>query len=134
MNEVMISSFFDELVKIAQDTVPVADPRAQEMSELSQDPPDRSKAINNEVLKQKAKNIAAIAGGSAAGEGAALLTNMGLRRAAEHYGKSMPGWVPLATQGIAVPAMGIGAHLAYSKMRSKDQELLEEAKQRGEQQ
>jgi hypothetical protein len=128
VNEVVISSFFDELIKIAQD------PRVQEIAEIKSNPPDRSKAINREVLKQKAKNIAAIAGGAAVGEGAALLTNMGLRRAAEHYGRRMPGWVPLATQGIVAPAMGMGAHLAYSKMREKDRQLLEEARQRGIQQ
>lgn len=133
MNEVMISSFFEELIKIAQDAAPVADPRAQEMQDLQAEDPERSKAISNEVLKQKLKNTAAIMGGAALGEGAALLTNMGLNRAAQHYGKSLPKWAPYAAHGLLVPAMGFGSALAYQAMRDKDRQLLEEARARGEQ-
>lgn len=127
----MFQSFCEELIKIAQDAIP--DPRAQEIGELQENPPDRSKDINKEVLKQKAKNILAIGAGAGLGLGAATATNYGLEQAAKHYGKEMPLWGRAATHGVVVPAMMLGGHYAYGKMREKDRELLEQARQRGEQ-
>lgn len=113
MNKVMINSLFSELQKIAQDVeVNHRDARKEE-------------------LKQKAKNVAAIVGGAATGEGLALLTNMALRSAAKRYGRSLPSWSPWAVQGLLVPTMGVGAHMAHSSMREKDKQLLEEARRRG---
>lgn len=126
----MVRSFFEELIKIAED-LPI-DPRAAEMEELAENPPERSKDLNREVLKQKAKNIAVIGAGAGLGIGAGTAANIGLKHLADRYGKQMPKWAPMAVQGLAVPAMMTGAGLAHARMRQKDRELLEEAQKRGE--
>jgi len=130
MNEVMVSSFFEELIKIAQESTP--DPRAEEMAELRENPKERSKDINREVMKQQLKNMAVIGAGAGLGLGAGTAANIGLGRLAQRYGKEMPKWAPYAVQGLVVPAMAAGSGLAYQRMREKNRELLEEARQRGE--
>ena len=127
----MVSSFFKELVKIAQDNVPV-DPRQAEMESIQQNSAE-PKDINREVLKQKAKHLAAIGGGALAGGALGTATNIGLDKLLQRHGKSMPKWALPVMAGVIAPTMGYGSHLAYSKMREQDRKLLEEARQRGEQ-
>lgn len=118
-----------ENAKVAQQMVP--DPRSVEMEERKQNPPPH-KYMNKEVLKQLGKNTLAIGGGMAVGEGAALLTNMGLEAASKRMGHKLHPAVPYATRVVLVPAMGVGAAMAYRRMRRKHDELLEDARQRGE--
>jgi len=132
--EYLFSSFCDELIKVAtgEEAPGFPDPRLAEIANLKQNPP-KQRYLDKHVLKQFAKNTLAIGAGTALGEGAATLTNMGLEAASKRFGHKLPPAVPHVTRGVLIPLMGAGSYMAYNAMRRKATEKLEEAKRKGEQ-
>jgi hypothetical protein len=114
--------------KFAQAAPGFPDPRVAEIAKVQQNPPER-KYLNKDVLKQFGKNTLAIGAGTALGEGAATLTNMGLEAAANRYGHKLHPAVPHVTRGVMIPIMGAGSYMAYNAMRQRANEKLEAARQ-----
>jgi len=125
----LFSSFSDELIKIAQQEPGFPDPRMVEIAQRQQSTP-KQKYLNKEVLKQFGKNTLAIGAGTAAGEGLATLTNMGLEAGAKRLGHKLHPAVPHVVRGVTIPVMGAGSLMAYRAMRQRADEKLEEARQR----
>lgn len=134
----LFTSFSDELIKIAvgrplvkfaQQGPGFPDPRVADIAQRQQNPP-KQKYLNREVLKQFGKNTLAIGAGTAAGEGLATLTNMGLEAGAQRFGHKLHPAVPHVVRGVTIPVMGAGSLMAYRAMRQRADEKLEEARQR----
>jgi len=134
MNE-SFPAFCDELIKIAAPDQAQApgfpDPRVADIAQRQENPPQQ-KYMNKDVLKQFGKNTLAIGAGTAAGEGLATLTNMGIEAAGNRLGHKVHPAVPHVTRGVMIPIMGAGSYMTYQAMRQRAQEKLEEARRKQE--
>jgi hypothetical protein len=129
---ISVAAFRDELIKIAQSPPPgFPDPRVADIQQRGGMSPNQQ-YMNKDVLKQFAKNTLAIGAGTAAGEGLATLTNMGLEAGAQRFGHKLHPAVPHVTRGVMIPIMGAGSYMAYNAMRQRAGEKLEEARRKSE--
>lgn len=119
----------DQIIKLAQQEPGFPDPRVAEIAQRQQNEP-KQKYLNKDVLKQFGKNTLAIGAGTAAGEGLATLTNMGLEAGAQRFGHKLPKALPHVVRGVTIPIMGAGSYMTYQAMRQRANEKLEEARQR----